>query len=201
MEDVPFEKIRLKQTKVIARQIMLYFCDFFRWYLPLFDKRRVYRIPFYYYDKFREKDKERFRVEMYRLIQAGFIKKYYDGKNFQIELSAKGKDKLKTYLTEEIEIQRPQKWDKKWRLVIYDIANDRKDRRDVLRNKLENLGFLKLQESVYVFPFDCFNEINLIKNMYYLTPHVQYIVAERIETEANLIKKFYDRGLLEKEML
>lgn len=200
-DDIKIDEIQLRKTTAIARQVLLYFFDVYRWVIPMFDKGRVYRIPFYYYDKFRAKDKDKFRSEMYRLSQAGFIKKYFDGKEFQIELLKKGKEKLKNYLTQDILIPAPKKWDKKWRIVIYDISNDKRVRRDILRTKLENLGFLELQESVYVYPFDCLKEINLIKNMYFLGPYVQYIIAERIETEIDLIKKFFDRGILKKSMV
>ena len=200
-DDLEFKDLKLRKTKIVARQILLYFLDVYRYVIPIFDKANVYRIPFKMYDKFRDQDREHFRLDMYRLERAGFIKKYFDGKELQIELIQKGKKLLKTYLYQELVIPKPKSWDKKWRLVIYDIANDKKDRRDVLRNKLENLGFLKLQESVYVYPFECLKEIDLIKNIFYLAPHVQYIVAERVETEIDLIKKFYDRGIIKKDML
>jgi len=200
-EEIKFDEIKLRKTLAISRQILLYFVDFYRWYLPIFDKRRIYRIPFKMYDKFREKDKDKFRIAMYRLQRAGLIRKYFDGKEQQIEILPKGKKQLKTYIFQDLIIPQPVKWDKKWRIVVYDIADDKKDKRDVFRNKLENLGFLKLQESVYIYPFDCLQAINLIKNMYFLTPCVQYIVAERVETEIKLIKKFYDRGILKKNML
>ena len=200
-DEIKIDEIQLRKTLAVSRQILLHFLDIYRAVIPIFDKRRVYRIPFHYYDTFRAKDKDKFRAEMYRLSQAGFIKKYFDGKEFQIELLEKGKKKLKNCLTQDILIPTPRKWDKKWRIVIYDIPNDKKVRRDILRTKLENLGFLELQESVYVYPFDCLKEINLIKNMYFLGSHVQYIIAERIEMEIDLIKKFFDRGILKKNMI
>jgi len=201
VDGVRLGDIKLKKASTCARQILLYFVDFSRWYIPIFDKRRIYRIPFKYYDKFREDDKDRFYHEMYRLRRAGFIKKYFIGKEEFIELLPKGKEQIKTYVAQDVEITAPEKWDRKWRLVIYDIPNDKKTEREILRQKLENLGFLKLQESVYVFPFDCEKIIDLLKNMYFLRSHVQYIVADRIETEIDLIKKFYDRGTLTDRML
>ena len=201
VDGVQLDDIKLKKALTVARQILLYFVDFYRWYIPIFDKHRVYRIPFRCYDKFRENDKERFYHEMYRLRRAGFIKKYFVGKKEFIELLPKGKEQIKIYIAQDVEITAPEKWDRKWRLVIYDISNDKKTEREILRQKLENLGFLQLQESVYVFPFDCEKIINLLKNMYFLGPHVQYIVADRIETEIDLIKKFYDRGVLTDRIL
>ncbi len=200
-DEVYLKNLKLKKTEIIAKQILLYFIDFNRAILPFFDKKRIYRVPFKIYDKFRLENKEKFHHEMYRLKQAGFIKKYFDGKDYYLELLPKGQNQIKTYLTKDLKITSPKKWDKKWRVVIYDIANDKKDKREILREKLNNLGFIELQESVYIHPFDCLNEINLLKNMYYITPHVQYLVVERLETEINLIKKFYDRGILKDSML
>jgi len=104
-------------------------------------------------------------------------------------------------LTQDLDIKKPKKWDKKWRIVIYDIPDGKKSERQVVQNKLENLGFLKLQESVYVYPFDCLSEINLLKKLYLLAPYIQYLVAERVETEVDLLSKFFDLGILNKKML
>lgn len=191
------DKIKLQKTELVSRQILLYFFDFFRFTLPMFDKARVYKIPFHKYDKFRQNDKEKFRKEMYRLKRAGVVKKYIDKKGEFVEITPKGQKWLKKYFTEQLEIEQPVKWDKKWRMVIFDIPDRKKTERDILREKLERLGFLKLQESVYVFPFECGNEIEALKKMYLIEPCVQYVLADRIETEINLIEVFYDRGILE----
>jgi len=201
VDRIPLGEIKFKKTLAIARQILLYFVDFERYYLPIFDKRRIYKIPFKYYDKFRQKDRERFSHEMYRLKRAGFIKRYFDGKAEIVELLPKGREKIKNYLIQDLEIPKLEKWDRKWRIVIYDISDDKKNEREFIRRKLEVLGFLKIQESVWVYPFDCSNEIDFLKGLFFLSPHVQYIVAERIETEINLIKKFYDKGVLTDKML
>ena len=201
VDGIPLSQIKFRKTTAIARQILLYFVDFNRYYLPIFDKRRIYKIPFKYYDKFREKDKERFSHEMYRLKRAGFIKKYFDDKEEVVELLPKGREKIRNYLIQDLEISKPKKWDRKWRIVIYDIADDKKNEREFIRRKLVELGFLKIQESVWVYPFDCLNEISFLKGLFFLSPYVQYIVAERIETEIDLIKEFYDRGVLTDKML
>lgn len=70
--------------------------------------------------------------------------------------------------------------------------------RDVLRRKLEEIGFVKLQESIYVFPYDCLNEIEALKTLFYIKPYVQYVIADRIESETDLIDLFFDRGLVKK---
>ena len=48
-----------------------------------------------------------------------------------------------------------EKWDGKWRVVIWDIPEQRKRVRDLLRYKLKTLGFEKLQKSVWVSKINC----------------------------------------------
>ncbi len=195
------DEIKLRKTGIIARQILLYFVDFYRYAIPIFDKAGIYRIPFKEYDKFRKKDKVRFSQEMYRLKRAGVIKKYVDEKGEFIEITPKGQKMAKKYFTEQLEIKSPLRWDKKWRLVIFDIPDNKKRERDVLRGKLERLDFFKLQESVYVHPFECGGTIEALKKMYFIEPYVQYVLADRIQTEKNLIEEFYDRGILDEKVI
>ncbi|MCL5407632.1 MAG: CRISPR-associated endonuclease Cas2 [Patescibacteria group bacterium] len=194
-------KIKLKQSAIVGRQVLLYFVDFYRYAIPIFDKARVYRIPFKEYDKFRLKDKIKFSQEIYRLKRAGVVKKYIDEKGEFIEVTPKGQKWIKKYFVDQLEIKLPSKWDKKWRIVIFDIPDTKKNERDILREKLERIGFIKLQESVYVFPFECGLEIEALKEMYFIKPYVQYVLANRIETEINLLEVFYDRGILDKKYL
>lgn len=195
------DKIKLKKTSMVARQILLYFVDLNREILPVFDKRNIYRLPFKAYDKFRLQDKTKFSREMYRLKQQGLIKVYLDGKEKNIELTKRGKEKLKKQLVGSLEIHEPLIWDGKWRLVIFDIPDGKKGIRQYLRNKLLSIGFIELQESVYVFPFECLDEINLIRENFFIKPYVQFILADRIETEKNLIETFLDLGILKESQI
>lgn len=188
--------IKLKLSAIIAKQIVLYIFDFHRAILPVFDKANFYRVPFKQYDKFREQDKEKFVKEFHRLKKMGIIKRYKDQKGDFVELTPKGKEIAKKYLVDQMEFRIPKVWDKKWRLVIFDIPEDKRSARDVLRDKLMRIGFIQLQKSVYVYPFDCLKEIELIKDMYCISPYVQYVLADRIETELNILENFIDSKLL-----
>lgn len=52
-----------------------------------------------------------------------------------------------------------QKWDGYWRMVFYDIAESERKTRINLQKKLKEIGFGKLQESVYVSPFDVVDDL------------------------------------------
>lgn len=191
MNEITKEKIKLT-----SRQFFLTFLDAGIALHNIFDRHGLYRMPTKKYQHFRENDRAKFHQQLYRLKREGFIKKYFEGKEEYVELTTKGKEKLRNIIIQEIKISHPNKWDGKWRIVIFDISNDKKNERDMIRAKLERLGFIKLQESVYVYPFDCAREIRTLKQMYCLDPHILYIKADRIETETNLIKIFYDNEVL-----
>lgn len=50
-------------------------------------------------------------------------------------------------------------WDGLWRLVIFDIPEENKKLRDILRKKLKSLGFAMFQKSVWVTPFDITSKV------------------------------------------
>ena len=52
-----------------------------------------------------------------------------------------------------------EKWDGKWRLIIYDIPEKRKGEREYLRRLLQLLGFGKIQASAWASPYDYSNLI------------------------------------------
>lgn len=45
-------------------------------------------------------------------------------------------------------------WDGLWRLVLFDIAEENRVLRNLLRRKLKSLGFIMFQKSVWVTPFN-----------------------------------------------
>ena len=70
------------------------------------------------------------------------------------------------YNPEKMSITTPNRWDKKWRLVIYDIPDRHKSDRDALRHKLRELGFMEWQKSVFVHPYPCHDEIRFIVELF-----------------------------------
>lgn len=49
-------------------------------------------------------------------------------------------------------------WDKKWRLVIFDIPEKHRKARNLIRFKLKEWGFKRLQDSVWSTKVNCTNE-------------------------------------------
>lgn len=127
----------------------------------------------------------------YRLRKQGCIKIEKKGHQIYISLTEKGKKKAGWLQIDALKIKRPRKWDKKWRIVIFDISQLKRIYREALRGKLKELGFYPLQKSVWIHAFDCRDEIELLKNFFGLTDkEVRLIVAQDIGKDTWL-KKFF----------
>lgn len=105
-------------------------------------------------------------------------------------LSHHGKQKALRYHIDEMKIQPMKHWDKKWRIVIFDIPEPRKKARDALARTLKNMGFYTLQKSVFVHPFECEDEVDFVIEFFNLRPFVRIILAEHIDNELHLKKYF-----------
>lgn len=190
------------KVKITSRQILLYLVDGLVSVYEPFDRHGFYRKNIQDYYHWRDMDKKRFSDNIKRLEREGFIKIFLDHNNQNIiELCGKGKEKVGLMLAKDYEYQMPTKWDGKWRIVIFDISDEKKKNRDILRQKLLEIGFIQLQESVFVFPFDCKTLIDFYKSLFMIEPDVQYIIAEAIETQIDLLDVFLSQGILKRNML
>lgn len=101
-----------------------------------------------------------------------------------------GKKLLLKYKFDELEIGKSKEWDGKWRIVVFDIPEKKKLARNVLREKLRRLGFYQLQKSVFVHPFECQREIELVARAYEVEPYLYFVRAEYIDNQAKIQQKF-----------
>jgi len=89
---------------------------------------------------------------VYYGLRTGYIEKIIKGDQPFIRLSVKGREKIQRDFP--ISHWQKQRWDKKWRIVIFDIEEKQKRTREALRYKLRELGFGMIQESVWISPYD-----------------------------------------------
>ena len=84
----------------------------------------------------------------------------------------------------------PLRWDRKWRVVMFDIWETRKAERDRLRGVLLRMGFVKLQASVWIFPYPCEELFVYVRTQLRLGPAVKYMVVEEIDNDRALRIEF-----------
>lgn len=105
-------------------------------------------------------------------------------------LTDKGKKRVITLNIDNIKIKKPNIWDKKWRLVLFDIPEKKKQARNILRETLKKIGFLEFQKSIFVYPYSCQDEIDYIIEYYEIRPYVRTITAIELDNELHLKKMF-----------
>jgi len=108
-----------------------------------------------------------------------------------ITLSEYGKKHVLKYKIDEIKLKRQNKWDGYWRIIIFDIPEELKNERDVFAKKLKEIGMVPLQKSVFVYPFDCRDELEFIIEYFNLRPYVRFGLLKEIDNELHL-KKIFD---------
>lgn len=110
----------------------------------------------------------------------------------KIELTHQGREYVHQFKLEELIIKKPAKWDKRWRLVIYDIPHYQKKARDAFRTKLKQLGLYQLQKSIWVSAYDCLPEIEFLSAVFDvdLNRDVLYFTTTEIPREFELKRWF-----------
>lgn len=137
------------------------------------------------------KDRKKLKRSFNNLNKQRLVDIYYDKKgNKIIKITEEGRRRVLTYRYEDLKINIPKKWDKLWRLVIFDIPEVHKKARDAMTYKLKDIGFYPVQKSVFIFPHDCKNEIDFICEYFKIRDYVNYLVIKEIEDDSFLKKHF-----------
>lgn len=103
-----------------------------------------------------------------------------------IKITENGMNRALKYKLDEMRIKQKESWDKKWRIVIFDIPEGKRKLRDEFRERLKQLGFYQLQKSVFVHAFPCADEIEFLRHVYSVYVDVTTIIATKIENEERL---------------
>lgn len=140
-----------------------------------------------------ERLEERSRSAFSRLLKRGYLEFVVrDGKKV-VRLTEAGQQVLERMQLQEVAQKKEKKtrrWDKRWRLVVFDIPEHRRVVRNKLRDLIISLGFIKIQNSVWVYPYDCEELITLLKSDLRLGREVLYAIVETIENDAWIRKHF-----------
>lgn len=122
-----------------------------------------------------------------RMLRTGLLEKNRQG---FLCLSEKGRLQLRRMVERERVQEKPRKWDKRWRVLIFDIPEYRKSTRVKLRRTLHTVGFMRLQDSVWIYPYDCENFVALLKADFKIGKDVLYMIVDEVENDARIRAQF-----------
>lgn len=144
--------------------------------------------------EYKAKHKLKFENAFYYLKKKGYLAVERNKHDIAIYPTEKGVKLMERYQVLEMKIEKPKKWDGKIRVVAFDIPNTQRMKRNAFRYKLKELGFYSSQKSVWLHPFDCKKQIQILKDFFGLNnKQVSFFIAERIEDKQLLerIERIY----------
>ena len=114
----------------------------------------------------------------------------YNCPNPVVKITEKGIKRALCFKISELNLKKPKSWDKKWRVVIFDVTETRKRNRDYFSSTLVHLGFYRLNDSVFVYPYPCLDEIEYLRQISGIGDEVTYMTVESIEMGDDLKSHF-----------
>lgn len=135
------------------------------------------------------------RQYLYRLIREFREERLIDYEErvngeIKIVITERGKLTLLHYDIDKMKIKETSRWDGKWRIVFFDIPEKHRRARDALREKLKEIGFRELQQSVFIQPYPCTAEIDFLIEFFEIRNWVQLAEVDQITNEPQLLIKF-----------
>ncbi len=121
-----------------------------------------------------------------KLTERGLLK-FKDG---YYQLTVDGEKLLRRWELVDYKLNKPKKWDGKWRMIIFDIPEKKQKIRRQITNLFNQAGFRRLQDSVWVYPYDCEDIIGLLKTELGVGREVLYVIANEIENDRHLRSEF-----------
>jgi DNA-binding transcriptional regulator PaaX len=146
-----------------------------------------------YFDRL---DKEARERELRKLV--GYMRRQNliaDNYEHGLQITDKARKRLQKADLDNLAISTPDKWDRKWRIVFYDIPEKHKYSRHVISNRLTLLGMHQLQRSVWIHPFPCEEPVHAIAVANDVGKYITYIEVEHISNQAALVQKFSKLGI------
>jgi len=126
----------------------------------------------------RQKAKKTFGRFVQYLEDQGYIKtKALEGTK-GIVLTPKGAERV-LRVKRKLKEKKKRK-DGKWIMIIFDIPEKQKKAREHLRDALVALGYEKLQQSVWVCPYDVYEETEEAVRSYRVIPYVKLFLIEEV---------------------
>lgn len=121
------------------------------------------------------------------LIKQGLLREV----NGSLELTKRGEKYLSILsIRNNMRSEKSKKWDGKWRVLIFDVAEKRRKARTMLREHIVSAGFVRAQDSVWIYPYPCEELVSLIKIECKIGYELLYMIVDSLEGDERFRKVF-----------
>lgn len=128
-------------------------------------------------------------------LRRGYVRKTIDKNTLRIELTSRGRVRARALQDRRIlsqPIARPNSWDGTWRLILFDIPSGKRAKRNAFRWFVRESGAVMLQKSVWIFPFDCSERVELLRRAFdFSEDELRLISTRSIGNDARLRARFH----------
>ena len=133
------------------------------------------------------------RAAISRMYKQGWVDSRKEGNKSYYFLTARGIDRMDEAAKRIFKLN-PEKWDGKWRMLIYSIPEEKRNIRDELRKELLWSGFGSIANSSFISPNDLTKQVYMLIDKYDIKEHVHYFIAEYNGPRHNqtLLKECWD---------
>lgn len=119
-----------------------------------------------------------------RLKREGYLEEIEENGRQKIKATLKGKFKILKFL------RKSKKWDGKWRIVIFDIPETQRRMRNFFREKLQDIGYRQLQESVWICPYNISDKTEDLIELCNARKYIHYLLVEELDNKDVLMNLF-----------
>lgn len=109
----------------------------------------------------------------------------------EVNLTVRGLQIYREIQVRDIQIPKPAKWDGVWHLVSYDIPKKLNKARDNFRLTLKNWDFYQIQDSLWVFPYECREEVAVLAEYLGVAEYVIMMNTDVLPNEEE-VENYYE---------
>jgi DNA-binding transcriptional regulator PaaX len=132
----------------------------------------------------------RIRETIKRLKFQGVLEYDEEDENCPIVLSSKGMTRLTRHRIFSL-FSEHEKWDHFWRMLLFDIPEHCCRRRRSFQMALKRAGLYRLQDSVYITPYDRKEQLILLAKLYGVAPHILIATTTSLGPFEKEARKFF----------
>jgi DNA-binding transcriptional regulator PaaX len=111
-------------------------------------------------------------------------------KNGELRITQRGRLYLLKRTFYKNKERKKEKWDGEWRVLIFDIPENLRFIRDQIRTTLVAIGFMRLQDSVWIYPYNCEDLVILLKADLEIGKDLLYMIVDSLEDDGE-IKNYF----------
>ncbi|MCL5666400.1 MAG: CRISPR-associated endonuclease Cas2 [Patescibacteria group bacterium] len=148
---------------------------------------RPYESMYHFAKRLKEMKRRQFCSSVWQMERQGLIEIVKKNNTKFIKCTKKGQLEI---LLKKAVMKKPSVWDGKWRIVVFDIPEESKAKRNLLRWLLKKNGYNKLQASVYINPYPLNREAIKYLQETKLIDFIRIIKVEEMDNDTDLRKKF-----------